>query len=152
MSAIHIYRISRTFYKYKLYPFVIVMKFLNLVIFSSVIPPQAKIGRNVTVAYKGIGVVIHKKAIIGNKVCIGQGVTIGRKVKQDEAPTIGNNVYIATGAKVLGNIKVGDNVLIAANSVVLSDIPPNVIVAGMPAKIVKNLEEDVFTMMDGIYE
>jgi serine O-acetyltransferase len=152
MCAIKVYRLTRFFYKYKIYPVVWVLKFINLLVFSSVIPPQAKIGRNVTVAYKGIGVVVHKNTIIGDKVCIGQGVTLGRKVKKDEAPTIGNNVYIATGAKVLGNIKIGNNVIIAANSVVIDDIPSNSIVGGIPAKIIKTIDIDVFSIMDGIYD
>ena len=119
MCAIKVYRLTRFFYKYKIYPVVWVLKFINLLIFSSVIPPQAKIGRNVTVAYKGIGVVVHKNTIIGDKVC---------------------------------NIKIGNNVIIAANSVVIDDIPSNSIVGGIPAKIIKTIDIDVFSIMDGIYD
>lgn len=68
---------------------------------------------------------------------MNQGVTIGYTNDQD-CPTIGNNVTIYCGAKVLGNITIGNNVIIAANAVVVKDVEDNCVVGGVPAKIIKN--------------
>jgi serine O-acetyltransferase len=95
------------------------------------------LGRGTRFAYGGIGVVIHKKAIIGMECLIGTNVTVGGRSGFPEVPVIGNNVYIATGAKVLGPITVGNNVTIGANSVVINNVPDNAIVAGVPARIIK---------------
>lgn len=80
--------------------------------------------------------VINEKAVIGNNVQIDQYVTIGGRVGAG-SPVIGNNVRIGAGAKVLGPITVGENSLIGANAVVIKDVPPNVTVVGIPAKIVR---------------
>ena len=102
--------------------------------YNSYIPYTAEIGKGTTLAYGGIGVVIHSKAIIGKNCKIGQGVTIGSRGEQ---PVIGNNVFIAPGSKCLSG-KIGNNVVIGANSVVVKDIPDNSVVAGVPAKIISS--------------
>jgi serine O-acetyltransferase len=86
-----------------------------------------------------MGVVIGETCEIGNNVVIYQGVTLGGtgKEKGKRHPTIGNNVVIASGAKVLGSFRIGDNVMIGANSVVLNEVPPNSTVVGIPGRIVK---------------
>lgn len=86
-----------------------------------------------------MGVVIGETCEIGNDVVIYQGVTLGGtgKEKGKRHPTIGNNVVIASGAKVLGSFKVGDNSNIGANSVVLREVPANCTVVGIPGRIVK---------------
>lgn len=101
------------------------------------IHPGARIGRGLFIDH-GMGVVIGETAEIGDNVTIYQGVTLGGtgKEKGKRHPTIGNNVVISTGAKVLGNITIGDNVKIGAGSVVLRDVPPNCTVVGVPGKIV----------------
>jgi len=101
------------------------------------IHPGAKIGEGLFIDH-GTGVVIGETAEVGNNVTIYQGVTLGGtgKEKGKRHPTVGNNVVISTGAKVLGNIKVGDNAKIGAGSVVLRDVPPNTTVVGIPGKIV----------------
>ena len=83
--------------------------------------------------------VIGETAIIGDNVTMFHGVTLGGtgKEKGKRHPTIGNNVFIGSGAKLLGNITIGDNVKIGANAVVLKDVPSNVTVVGIPGKIVK---------------
>ncbi|MGP1433131.1 MAG: serine O-acetyltransferase [Catonella sp.] len=102
------------------------------------IHPGATIGNNFFIDH-GIGVIIGETAIIGDNCTIYQGVTLGGTGKQTgkRHPTIGNNVMISAGAKVLGNITIGDNTKIGAGSVVLKDIPPNSTVVGVPGRIVK---------------
>ena len=68
---------------------------------------------------------------------IGTQVTVGGKSGHFEVPVIGDNVYLATGAKILGPIKIGNNVTVGANAVVIKDVPDNCVVAGIPAKIIK---------------
>lgn len=99
-------------------------------IFNSVIPYSAQIGQDSKFAYGGIGVVIHSKSVIGDKVIIVQGVTIGRQLGPEGVPVIGNNVYISAGSRILGNIKIGNNVIIGANSVVIHDVLDNLYRAG----------------------
>lgn len=103
------------------------------------IHPGATIGRSLFIDH-GSGVVIGETAIIGDNCTMYHGVTLGTtgKEKGKRHPTIGNNVYIGTGAKILGNISIGDNVKIGANAVVLRDVEKNVTVVGIPGKVVKH--------------
>lgn len=102
------------------------------------IHPAAQIGERFFIDH-GTGVVIGETAVIGDDVTIYQGVTLGGTGKHTgkRHPTIGNNVMIGSGAKVLGPFKVGDNTNIAAGAVVLEEIPPNCTAVGVPAKVVK---------------
>lgn len=106
------------------------------------IHPGAKIGRRLVIDH-GMGIVIGETAEIGDDCLIYHGVTLGGTGKDSgkRHPTIGNNVLIGTGAKVLGPFKVGDNSRIAANSVVLSEIPPNCTAVGIPARVVRRRDE-----------
>ena len=100
--------------------------------------PGAKIGKGLFIDH-GTGVVIGETAIIGDNVTMFHGATLGGtgKEKGKRHPTVGNNVFIGSGAKVLGNITIGDNVKIGANAVILKDVPHNVTIVGVPGKIVK---------------
>lgn len=102
------------------------------------IHPGAKIGRGLLIDH-GLGVVIGETAEIGDDCTIYQGVTLGGTGKDcgKRHPTLGNNVMVGAGAKVLGPFQVGNNVRIAANSVVLEAIPDNSTAVGSPARIVK---------------
>lgn len=102
------------------------------------IHPGATIGRRFVIDH-GMGVVIGETTEIGDDVLIYQGVTLGGTGKDvgKRHPTIGNNVLIGAGAKVLGPFKVGDNSRIAANAVVLNEIPPDSTAVGVPARVVK---------------
>ena len=102
------------------------------------IHPAVKIGKRFFIDH-GTGVVIGETAIIGDDVTIYQGVTLGGTGKDTgkRHPTIGNNVMIGAGAKVLGPLEIGDNSRIAAGAVVLADIPPNSTAVGVPARVVK---------------
>ncbi len=108
------------------------------------IHPGAKIGRRFVIDH-GMGIVIGETAEIGDDVLLYHGVTLGGTGKEQgkRHPTIGNNVLIGCGAKVLGPFKVGDGARIAANSVVLSEIPPQATAVGVPAHIVRISGEKV---------
>jgi serine O-acetyltransferase len=101
------------------------------------IHPGAKIGRNVFIDH-GIGVVIGETAIIGDNTVIYQGATLGGTGKESgkRHPTLGKNVIVGAGAKILGNIKIGDHVRIGAGAVVLQDAPNNYTVVGVPGRLV----------------
>ena len=102
------------------------------------IHPGARIGRRLVIDH-GMGIVIGETAEIGDDCLIYHGVTLGGTGKDvgKRHPTIGNNVLIGAGAKVLGPFTVGDNSRIASNSVVLSEIPPDSTAVGVPAKVVR---------------
>jgi serine O-acetyltransferase len=102
------------------------------------IHPAAQIGKGLFIDH-GMGVVIGETTVIGDNCTLYQGVTLGGtgKDKGKRHPTIGNNVTIGSGAKVLGPFKVGDHSKIAANAVVLSEVPPNSTCVGVPGRIVK---------------
>lgn len=102
------------------------------------IHPGATIGRRLVIDH-GMGIVIGETAEIGDDCLIYHGVTLGGTGKDvgKRHPTIGNNVLIGAGAKVLGPFTVGDNSRIASNSVVLSEIPPDSTAVGVPAKVVR---------------
>ncbi|MFM7364311.1 MAG: serine O-acetyltransferase [Cuspidothrix sp.] len=101
------------------------------------IHPGAVIGKGVFIDH-GMGVVIGETAIIGNYALIYQGVTLGGTGKESgkRHPTLGENVVVGAGAKVLGNIQIGDNVRIGAGSVVLRDVPSSCTVVGVPGRII----------------
>ena len=102
------------------------------------IHPGAQIGRRFVIDH-GMGIVIGETAEIGDDVLLYHGVTLGGTGKDQgkRHPTIGNNVLIGCGAKVLGPFRVGDGSRIASNSVVLSEVPPNATAVGVPARIVR---------------
>lgn len=123
------------------------------------IHPGAKIGKRLFIDH-GMGVVIGETCTIGDNVTIYQGVTLGGtgKEKGKRHPDIGDNVLIAAGSKILGNIKVDSNVNIGANSVVLQNVPSYTTVVGIPGHIVKQHGKrigknfDHLNLPDPIYE
>lgn len=102
------------------------------------IHPGAEIGRGFFIDH-GNGVIIGETTVIGDNVTLYQGVTLGGTGKEHgkRHPTVGNNVMISAGAKVLGSFTIGDNSKIGAGSVVLSEVPPNSTVVGVPGRVVK---------------
>lgn len=102
------------------------------------IHPGATIGKGLFIDH-GHGVVIGETAILGDNVTLYQGVTLGGtgKEKGKRHPTLGDNVMVSAGAKILGSFTVGDNSKIGAGSVVLSEVPPNSTVVGVPGRVIK---------------
>ena len=102
------------------------------------IHPGATLGAGILIDH-GMGVVIGETAELGDRITIYHGTTLGGtgKEKGKRYPTVGDNVVIGAGSKVLGNIKIGSNSKIGANSVVLDDVPEGATVVGIPGKVVK---------------
>ena len=102
------------------------------------IHPAAQIGKHFFIDH-AMGVVIGETTIVGDNCVLYQGVTLGGTGNETgkRHPTLGNNVTVGTGAKVLGNIHIGDNVKIGGNSVVVKDVPDNCTVVGVPGRIIK---------------
>ncbi len=135
--AILLHRLAHSLYKRKCFLLARFISQINRFLTQIEIHPGAKIGEGLFIDH-GAGVVIGETAEIGDNVTIYQGVTLGGtgKEKGKRHPTIGNNVVISAGAKVMGSFKVGDNVKIGAGSVVLKEVPPNCTVVGVPGRIV----------------
>ncbi|MBI4976720.1 MAG: serine O-acetyltransferase [Spirochaetes bacterium] len=110
------------------------------------IHPGAKIGKRFFIDH-GMGVVIGETTIIGDDVTLYQGVTLGGTGKESgkRHPTLGNDVFVGSGAKILGNITIGDHVKVGSNSVVLHCIPDNATVVGVPARVVRQNGKPVYT-------
>lgn len=108
------------------------------------IHPAATIGRRFFIDH-GMGVIIGETAQIGDDCLLFQGVTLGGTGNQTgkRHPTLGNNVVVGSGAKVLGNISIGDNVRVGANSVVLHNVPSNSTVVGIPGRVVRRKLSDM---------
>jgi serine O-acetyltransferase len=108
------------------------------------IHPGAKIGKGVFIDH-GMGVVIGETAIVGDYALIYQGVTLGGTGKEigKRHPTLGENVVVGAGAKVLGNIQIGHNVRIGAGSVVLRDVPSDTTVVGVPGRLIRADNTDI---------
>lgn len=136
--AILMHRIAHWFYQRGMVLIPRMISQLNRFLTGIEIHPGAKIGDGLFIDH-GMGVVIGETAEIGDNVTLYQGVTLGGtgKEKGKRHPTVGNNVVVSSGAKVLGSLKIGDNVKIGAGSVVLRDVPDNCTVVGVPGKVVK---------------
>jgi serine O-acetyltransferase len=137
LHAILYHRIAHWFYKHG---FLFISRLISQTsrfLTGVEIHPAAKIGKRLFLDH-GSGIVIGETTIIGDDCTLYQGVTLGGtgKDKGKRHPTLGNNVMVGAGARVLGPFKVGDNSKIAANAVVLEEIPPNSTAVGVPARIV----------------
>lgn len=149
MNAINKYRAERWCYLHHLEPIAWLIRSWIYLIHNSFVPYKCEIGEGTEFGYKGIGLVIHSDAKIGRDCIIGTNVTIGgggggskkRILEYNEirgsVPVIGDRVLIGTGAKIIGDIVIGDDVIVGANAVVISDVPARSVVAGVPAKILR---------------
>lgn len=146
------YRVSHFFYKMRLFFLARLFSQIGRFVTGIEIHPGAKIGKRLFIDH-GMGVVIGETAVIGDDVLLYQGVTLGGTgiEKGKRHPTIGNNVVIGTGAKVLGNITIGDNSYIGANAVVIKDVPHNSTVVGVPGRITKQEGKKIDISLDHIH-
>lgn len=144
LRAIRSYRLAHWFYVRKYYTIARIISQRARNKTGIEIHPGATIGKGLFIDH-GMGVVIGETAIIGDNCLLYQGVTLGGtgKDKGKRHPTLGNNVLVGAGAKVLGPFTVGNNVKIAANAVVLNAIPDDCTAVGVPARIVRRKGEKV---------
>jgi serine O-acetyltransferase len=101
-----------------------------------ILPREAKIGEGLHLVH-GWNIKIHPRTVIGDRVGIMHDVTVGRIPDDSGVPTIGNDVFIGAGARILGPVKIGDRARIASNSLVISDVPPDTTAIGVPARILR---------------
>ena len=137
LQALFLHRFAHWLYKVGIPFFPRLISHLARFFTGIEIHPGAQIGKGVFIDH-GMGVVIGETAIVGNYSLIYQGVTLGGTGKETgkRHPTLGENVVVGGGAKVLGNIQIGNNVRIGAGSVVLRDVPSNCTVVGIPGRVV----------------
>lgn len=138
LYAIFFHRIAHFLWKIKILFFPRLISQISRFLTGIEIHPGANIGKGFFIDH-GAGVVIGETTIIGDDVTLFQGVTLGGtgKEKGKRHPTLGNNVVVGVGAKILGNINIGNNSYIGANSVVLKNVPSHSTVVGMPGRVVK---------------
>ncbi len=152
VHALMAYRVAHSLYKKEKYLPARAISQMARSLTGIEIHPGATIGKGLMIDH-GMGVVIGETAEIGDNCTIYQGVTLGGTGKDvgKRHPTLGNNVMVGAGAKVLGPFYIGDNTKIAANAVVLAEIPDNCTAVGMPAKVVRKEGVKVLNDLDQIH-
>ena len=154
VHALLFHRVSHWLYRHRLFFLARLNSQIARHLTGIEIHPGAKIGRRFVIDH-GMGIVIGETAEIGDDCLLYHGVTLGGTGKDQgkRHPTLGNNVMVSSGAKVLGPFKVGDNARIAANAVVLSEIPSDATAVGVPARVVRIAGEkvDYATQVDQIH-
>jgi serine O-acetyltransferase len=140
MGAMTLYRLGNWCHRHHVPLVPQIARGLTLVLFGSVVPATAVIGKDTELGYRGLSVVIHARSVIGENCMVGPFVVIGGRSGHHDVPVIGDDVFIGAGAKILGPITIGDGAVIGANAVVIHDVPARAVAAGIPARIVR---EDV---------
>ena len=150
--AVLLYRVSHKLYENKKFFAARLVSQSARFLTGIEIHPGAKIGRGLFIDH-GSGVVIGETTEIGDNCTLYQGVTLGGTGKHvgKRHPTLGNNVMVGSGAKVLGPFRIGDNTKIAANAVVLNEIPDNCTAVGIPARVVKKDNKRLDCDLDQIH-
>ncbi|RKN65172.1 serine O-acetyltransferase EpsC [Paenibacillus ginsengarvi] len=138
LHAVWAHRVAHRFYRRKWFTVARMISQFSRFMTGIEIHPGATIGKRLFIDH-GMGVVIGETCEIGDDVVLYQGVTLGGTGKETgkRHPTLGNNVVVGMGAKVMGSFQVGDNSKVGANAVVLKEVPPNSTVVGNPGRIVK---------------
>lgn len=132
-SANVLYRLTYWLVQHSLSPIALITLWLNRVINGCVIGAKTFFDQGFVIMHP-VGVVINSKVRGGKNIIVESGVVIGDE--KGQAPILGNNVFIGAGAKIIGGITIGDNVKIGANAVVVNDVPSDVTVVGIPAKVI----------------
>ncbi len=141
------HRLAHTLWNWRIPFFPRLISHISRFLTGIEIHPGAKIGEGFFIDH-GMGVVIGETSEIRNNVAIYQGVTLGGTslLKKKRHPTLGNNVVVGAGAKLIGAINIGDNVKVGAGSVVITSVPPNATVVGVPGRVVEIRNPDTDTV------
>jgi serine O-acetyltransferase len=131
----HLFRISCFLYQLRVPVLPWMLKIINRILFSVVLPPSVKVGRNVTFGYQGLGIVVHGHATFGDNIVISPNVVIGGRDGSGKV-IIEDDVLIGAGACILGSVTIGKGAKVGANAVVLSDVPAGATVVGIPARVI----------------
>jgi serine O-acetyltransferase len=150
------HRVAHTLLKWRVPFFPRIVSHISRSLTGIEIHPGAEIGDGFFIDH-GMGVVIGETSVIGDNVLLYQGVTLGGASlqKRKRHPTLGNNVVIGSGAKLIGAITIGDNVKVGSGSVVINSVPSNATVVGVPGRVVeiRNLDNDtVEKLPDPVWE
>ena len=137
MIVLRVWRLSNWLHRHHLPLLPWLLKLFDRIVFATVIPPSAHIGKNVLFSYEGLGTAVHRRAVIEDGASIGAGVTIGGRSGSVDVPVIGRGAMVGAGAKILGPVRVGAYASIGANAVVLTDIPDHAVAVGVPARVVR---------------
>ena len=140
MNVYQWYKVERKLYLHPIPLLPMLIKGAIRVLWGGVIPYQAEIGEGTILGYQALGIVIHKRCVIGKNCHISQNVTMGGTSEIYEVPVLGDNVTVGAGANIIGPVHVGNNAVIGAGAVVVSDIPDNAVAVGVPAKVVKIID------------
>lgn len=140
MNVYKRYKVERKLYLHHIPLLSMLIKGAIRVLWGGVIPYQAEIGEGTILGYQALGIVIHKRCVIGKNCHISQNVTMGGTSEIYEVPVLGDNVTVGAGANIIGPVHVGNNAVIGAGAVVVSDIPDNAVAVGVPAKVVKIID------------
>lgn len=131
-----IFRIASWLYVHRVPLLPRVLYGLNRILFSIALPPSVCVGDRVLFGYSGLGIVVHARARIGDRVKISQNVTIGGRSGYKDVPIIEEDVEIGAGACLLGPIHIGRGAKIGANAVVLCNVPARSVAVGVPARVI----------------
>ena len=137
LDAMRLYRMARRLHLQGVPVVPDVLRRAIYMLHNAYIPQQAEIGEGTQLGYGGMGIVIHKASRVGKHCLISQQVTIGGRSGSEGVPVIGDYVRIGSGAKVLGNVRIGDYAVVGANAVVTRDVPAGAVVAGVPARVLR---------------
>lgn len=140
MNVYKWYKVERKLYLHHIPLLPMLIKGAIRILWGGVIPYQAEIGEGTILGYQALGIVIHKRCVIGKNCHISQNVTMGGTSEIYEVPVLGDSVTVGAGANIIGPVHVGNNAVIGAGAVVVSDIPDNAVAVGVPAKVVKIID------------
>lgn len=141
MNVYKWYKVERKLYLHHIPLLPMLIKGAIRILWGGVIPYQAEIGEGTILGYQALGIVIHKRCVIGRNCHISQNVTMGGTSEIYEVPVLGDNVAVGAGANIIGPVHVGNNAVIGAGAVVVTDIPDNAVAVGVPAKVIKIIDK-----------
>lgn len=143
MGAMKLYRWARALHAKRVPKLPDLLRLAIFHLYGSHLPYEARLGEGTLLGYGGMGIVIHKDSVVGRHCLLSQQVTLGGRNGLPGAPVLGDYVRVGAGARILGNIHIGDFAVVGANAVVLHDVPRGAVVAGIPARVLREQPDPV---------